>query len=174
MPEPDLAELKVPVALRDRAHEILAIIDEACASHLDDEYARLCRVLVARLARKRPSPLIRGDARIWAAGAIYAVGQVNFLFDRTQQPHLSADQLADRLRVVKTTMANKAALINKTLDVGIFEPDLTRSTVLEQHPVAWIIEINGLLIDARTLPDDLQEQARRLGLIPDLDAPRAA
>jgi hypothetical protein len=131
MPQPDLAELKVPVALRDRAHEILAITDEACASHLDDEYTRLCRVLVARLARKRPSPLIRGDARIWAAGAIYAVGQVNFLFDRTQQPHLSAGQLADRLRVVKTTMANRAALINKTLDIGIFEPDLTRSTVLE-------------------------------------------
>jgi hypothetical protein len=50
--------------------------------------------LVARLARKRPSPLVRGDARIWAAGAIYAVGQVNFLFDRAQDPHSTADQLA--------------------------------------------------------------------------------
>jgi len=166
--------LKVPIALRDRTREILAITDEACASHLDGEYAELCRVLVARLARKRPSPLVRGEARIWAAGAIYAVGQVNFLFDRTQQPHLSADQLADRLGVVKATMANKAALINKALDIGIFEPDLTRSTVLEQHPGAWIVELNGLLVDARTLPDDLQQQARRLGLIPDLDAPRAA
>jgi hypothetical protein len=54
----------------------------------------------------------------WAAGAIYAVGQVNFLFDRTQDPHSTADQLAHCLDVVETTMANKAALINKTLDAS--------------------------------------------------------
>jgi hypothetical protein len=174
MHEPEIAELKVPVALRDRTREILAVTDGACVAHLDGEYAHLCRVLVARLARKRPSPLIRGDTRIWAAGAIYAVGQVNFLFDRSQQPHLSTEQLADYLGVVKNTMANKAAQINRTLDIGIFEPDLTRTAMLEQHPLAWIVEVNGLLVDARTLPAELQEQARQRGLIPDLDARRAA
>lgn len=159
MHEPDLAEMKIPVALRDRTGEILAITDEACLAHLDGEYAQLCRALVARVARKRPSPLVRGEPRIWAAGAIYAVGRVNFLFDRSQQPHLSADELADRLGVVKTTMANKAALITKTLDLGIFEPEITRTAMLEQHPLAWIVEVNGFLVDARTLPDDLQDEA---------------
>ncbi len=38
------------------------------------------RKLVVKLARKRPSPLARGDLRIWAGAAIYAVGTVNFLF----------------------------------------------------------------------------------------------
>jgi hypothetical protein len=79
-----LAKLRVPVAMRLRVAEILAVSDQVCAAHLDEEYAELCRVLVARLARKRPSPLARGDVRIWAAEAIYAVGQVNFLFDRSQ------------------------------------------------------------------------------------------
>lgn len=174
MHEADPDALPVPVAMRARAREILTITDDACAAGLDDEYARLCRVLVARLARKRPSPLARGEARIWAAGVIYAVGQVNFLFDRSQQPHLRADQLADLLDVVKTTMANKAALINKTLGIGVFEPDLTRTAALEQHPLAWIVEVNGLLVDSRALPVELQDEARRRGLIPDLDARRAA
>jgi hypothetical protein len=88
MDDADLTALRIPVALRGRAREILAITDRSCAEHLDDEYAHVCRQLVGRLARKRPSPLMRGDTRIWAAGAIYAVGQVNFLFDRSQQPHL--------------------------------------------------------------------------------------
>lgn len=174
MHEPHLDELKVPVAMRDRTREILAITDGACVTHLDGEYVQLCRMLVARLARKRPSPLVRGDARIWAAGAIYAVGQLNFLFDRSQRPHLSAAQLAERLGVVKTTMANKAALITKTLDLGIFEPDLTRRALLEQHPLAWIVTVDGFPVDARTLPPELREQARQRGLIPDLDARRAA
>lgn len=174
MHEADPDALPVPVAMRARAREILTITDDACAAGLDDEYARLCRVLVARLARKRPSPLARGEARIWAAGVIYAVGQVNFLFDRSQQPHLRADQLADLLDVVKTTIANKAALINKTLGIGVFERDLTRTAMLEQHPLAWIVEVNGLLVDARALPVELQDEVRRRGLIPDLDARRAA
>ncbi len=105
---------------------------------------------------------------------IYAIGQVNFLFDPSQQPHLSADQLAELLGVVKTTMANKAALINKALDIGVLEPDLTTTAMLEQHPLAWIIEVDGFLGDARALPSDLQDEARRHGLIPDFDARRAA
>ena len=38
-------------------------------------------VRAAKLARKRLSPLARGELQIWAA-AIYAVGSVDFLFDR--------------------------------------------------------------------------------------------
>jgi hypothetical protein len=167
-------DLLIPVALRDRAQQIFDVTDAACQEHLDDEYGRLVRRLVARLARKRPSPLMRGDARIWAAGAIYAIGQVNYLFDRTQAPHMTAEQLAKALGVVKTTMANKAGVINRTLDIGIFEPELTRVAMLEQHPMAWLVEVDGFILDARTLPAELQDEARRRGLIPDIDALRAA
>src|SRR5918994_5767178 len=73
--------LRIPAALRDRARQIIDVTDAACREHLDDEYGRLAGELVGRLARKRPSPLVRGDATIWAAGVIYALGQVNFLFD---------------------------------------------------------------------------------------------
>jgi hypothetical protein len=169
-----LASLKVPRAMRPRTAEIVQITNHVCATHLDHEYGQLCRAFVARLARKRPSPLARGDASNWAAGAIYAVGQINFLFDPAEQPHLTTDQLAGHVGVVKTTMANKAALINKSLDLGMYEPDLTRSELLEQHPIAWIVQVNGILIDARALPPEIQDEARRRGLIPDLHARRAA
>jgi hypothetical protein len=169
-----LSKLKVPGALRLRVAEILVITDQVCVAHLDHEYAELCRVLVARLGRKRPSPLARGNVRIWAAGSVYAVGRVNFLFDRSQDPHVTADELAEHIGVVKSTMANKAALIAKALDVGMFEPDLTRVAMLERHPMAWIVQVNGFLVDARTLPEELQDEARRRGLIPDLQSGRAA
>ena len=164
--------LKVPVELRPRVSEVLAITDQVCIGHLDEEYSELCHVLVGRLARKRPSPLARGDVRIWAAGVIYAVGRVNFLFDRSQRPHLSADQLAQCVGVVKTTMANKAAVIVKTLNIGVFESDLTRVAMLEEHPLSWMVMINGFIVDARTLPPEIQDEARRRGVIPDLEARR--
>jgi len=70
-----LVELKIPRAMRPRVAEIVAITDELCAACLDREYAEVGCELIARLARKRPSPLARGDARIWAAGALYALGR---------------------------------------------------------------------------------------------------
>ncbi len=167
-------DLRLPIALRDRAQQIIDVTDAACREHLDEEYGVLSRRLVARLARKRPSPLVGGDVRIWTAGAIYAVGQVNFLFDRSQTSHLTAEQLAEALGVVKTTMANEAGMINRILDIGIFEPELTRVAMVEQHPMAWLVEVDGLILDARTLPAELQDEARRRGLIPDLEALRAA
>ena len=160
--------------MRGRARAVIDVTDAACHEHLDDEYGQLARKLVARIARKRPSPLARGDVRIWAAGAIYALGRVNFLFDRSQTPHMTADELAAALGVVKTTMANKAALINKALGLSVFEPDLTRVAMLEQHPLAWLVELDGFIVDARSLPPELQDEARRRGLIPDLEALRAA
>src|SRR4051794_24718750 len=115
-----MTDLRIPDAMRDRAQAIIDVTDAVCHEHLDDEYGRLAQTLVARLSRKRPSPLARGDVRIWAAGVIYTLGQVNFLFDRAQTPHMTADGLADALGVVKTTMANNAGLITKTLDLGVF------------------------------------------------------
>lgn len=71
-------------------------------------------------------------------------------------------------------MANKAALIRNVLDLDLYEPGLMRSAMLEQHPLSWLVEVNGLLVDARMLPVELQDEARRRGLIPDLDDARAA
>lgn len=160
--------------MRTAAQPIIDITDDVCRVHLDEEYAQIARQLVARLARKRPSPLVRGDARIWAGGVLYVAAQANFLFDRSQTPHLTAKELAEAIGVKQATMANKAALINRLLDVGVFEPELMRVAMLEKHPLAWMVEVNGFLVDARTLPLGVQELARQQGLIPDLDARRAA
>jgi hypothetical protein len=44
--------------------EIAGIANSFCRRHLDGEYAELSVALTAKLARKRPSPLLRGDRRI--------------------------------------------------------------------------------------------------------------
>ena len=75
---------------------------------LDTEYTALARQVVAKLARKRPSPLLSGRRATWAAGVVYALGQVNFLFDPSREPYRTADELRDAFGVAKTTMGSKA------------------------------------------------------------------
>jgi hypothetical protein len=166
--------LEVPVTLRPVVSEIVACTDAVCEAHLDLEYRELCRRLVGRLARKRPSPLSRGDPTIWAAGVIHVIGSINFLFDRSQVPYVGADELAERVGVAKSSMANKSAMIRKLLELSWLEPELTRRSMLERNPLAWLVMLNGVPVDARTLPLELQKEARLLGLIPDLDDRRAA
>ena len=53
----NLGELKIPTAMRAVAEAIIVLTDEVCADLLDEEYASLARRVVAKLARKRPSPI---------------------------------------------------------------------------------------------------------------------
>lgn len=162
-------EPRVPKALRAEAEAIWTLTDGYCAEWLDSEYAELCRRLVAKLARKRPSPLVRGDVRIWAAAALYTVGSVNFLFDRSEPLHVSADELSVLTGVPKSTMANKSKRIHDVLGLGPFDHEFCRREVLEQSPIAWLVVVDGIVVDARWLPPEVQAEARRRGLIPDLE-----
>src|SRR6266487_3521216 len=157
---------KLPAAVRPVFDEITAITDAFCARHLDAEYARLSAMLTAKLARKRPSPLVRGDRRIWAAGIVYAIGRVNFLADPDQRLHLRTDELASLLGVKQATMANKGRLIMDTLRIGAMDPEYCRRDLLDRNPLAWLLEVDGLLVDARWLPETVQVQAWQRGLIP--------
>jgi hypothetical protein len=35
--------------------------------------------------------------------------------------------------------------------------------MLEQHPMAWTVEVDGLLVDARMLSSELRDEARGSG-----------
>jgi hypothetical protein len=164
----------VPTAVRPVFDETVTATDAFCLRHLDEEYAALCAKLAAKLARKRPSPLVRGDRIIWAAGILYAVGRVNFLADPGQAPHMRTDTMADLLGVKQTTMANKGRLIMDTLNIGLIDPEFSRREILDKNPMTWLLEVNGLLVDARHLPETVQVEAWRRGLIPYVPAQAAA
>ena len=158
--------MNVPKAIKPYAEQVVEVTDAVCREHLDEEYAELCRDVVAKLGRKRPSPLVRGSLTIWAAGVVYAVGQLNFLFDPSQSPHASADQLSEWLGVKKTTMANKARMISDMLKLSPLDGQFMRRELVDRSPLTWLLEVNGFLIDIRTAPRELQVQAFELGLIP--------
>src|SRR3954451_6535166 len=67
---------------------IVRLTDEFCEQNLNAEYRELARNMAAALCRKRPSPLASGQPQTWACGIIHALGQVNFLSDRSMRPHM--------------------------------------------------------------------------------------
>ena len=165
-----LDELKILKGLRLVVEEIVGITDSVCLSVLDEEYADLARRAVAKLARKRPSPLQAGRRATWAAGVVYALGHVNFLSDPASEPRVTADQLSAAFGVAKSTMSSKARQVRDLLRITHFSPEFQRADIAAQNPLAWIIDVNGLAVDARHVPPGIQAEALRRGLIPYIPA----
>lgn len=162
----DLGDLRIPVVMRPTVEQVIAVTDAVCADLLDEEYAGLARQVVAKLARKRPSPLQSGRPATWAGGVVWALGQVNFLFDRSVEPYVASDDLADGFGLSKSTLAQKAKQIRDTLKMDWGTPEFLRADRIDDNPVIWFIQVNGLLLDARKLPVEIQVEAYLKGIIP--------
>lgn len=158
--------LSVPESMQSRYDEITAFTNALCSEKLNEEYAQLCRQMTATLARKRPSPLVGGHAKSWACAIAYTIGSVNFLFDKSQTPHLRADHLCAWFGLSKSTGGNKSSQIKQILKIGLMDMEWTLPSHMERNPTAWMVMVNGLIVDARRLPRPLQEEAYRKGLIP--------
>ncbi len=165
----------VPNEMRAAYDAIVALTDKVCREHLNAEYAAMCRQLAASLARKRPSPLPRGKPEVWACGIVYTIGMVNFLFDKSQTPHLRADELCKAFGVTQSTGSNKSLLIRKMFDVMQMDPRWTLPSKMDRNPLVWMLSVNGFLMDIRYAPRGAQEEAFRKGLIPYIpDIPKDA
>ena len=163
---------KVPKQMQEIFNEIVALTDKYCTAHLDEEYAQLARRATATLCRQRPSPLATGNLKSWACGIVYAVGFVNFLFDKSQTPSMSAAELCAAFGVSKSTGAAKAKAVREALGMVQMDPRWYRPSKMESNSLAWMVTVNGFLVDVRSMPRDIQEAAYAKGLIPYLPEER--
>ena len=158
--------MRVPKAMQEKYDEISSIIEPYCDEYLNDEYKTLCLHTLEKLCRKRSSPLNSGKAKTWAAGIIYAIGKNNWLFDKSQPLHMTAAELVEPIGISKSTAAQKAADIRKLLKIDYFNAEWILPSQVEDNMMVWIVELNGLPVDARMLPLDLQVECVNRGLIP--------
>lgn len=163
---------KVPKALEEKFAAIAKLTDAFCMQHLNEEYRLMIRQLLATLSRKRPSPLVRGTEAVWAAAAVHAVGFVNFLGDSSQTPHCKPPIIYGFFGIGESSGLNKSKEIRKLLGMDQFSPEWTLPGNLASNPLVWLIEVNGITIDARKTSVEIQRIAYAKGLIPYVPADR--
>lgn len=151
---------------------ILGLIDQFCKEHLNEEYAVLCRKLAEKLGRKRPSPLLHGSPNAWASGIVRAVGGVNFLHDKSQSPSMRSTDIDHYLGSSPSSGAAKLAAIRKMFKMHQLDPNWTLPSRLDDNPMVWMLQVNGLMVDVRHAPRKVQEVAFNKGLIPYIPADR--
>jgi Domain of unknown function (DUF6398) len=157
---------RVPDQMRDQFDSIRKPIEAFCDQCLNDEYKELILCALAALCRKRPSPLLQGKENSWAAGVVHAVGMINFLFDKTQTPHCKSSDIYSYFGVGSSTGQGKSKEVRNLLKASQFSPEWTLPSRIEKNPLIWLVEVNGLTVDVRHMPLEVQEIAYAKGLIP--------
>jgi uncharacterized protein DUF6398 len=99
-----------------------------------------------------PSPIQSGRASTWAGAVVYALGQVNFLFDPAIKPYATADDLSEAFGVAKSTLGAKAKQVRDLTKMGYGTQEFLRVDIVDASPMIWFIQVDGLIVDARELP----------------------
>ena len=158
--------VRVPKQMQPTFDSLVTLTDQFCQECLNDEYAELAREAAATLCRKRPSPLVNGRTNSWACGIVHALGRVNFLTDKSQEPYISAADLFEGFGVSSATGFARSKAVREALGIRVFDPNWCLPSKLDDNPMAWLVSVDGLMVDVRWMPREVQEIAYEKGLIP--------
>ncbi|NLF31434.1 MAG: hypothetical protein GX591_11190 [Planctomycetes bacterium] len=117
----------------NRYAELVALLDPFCDAHLNDEYRQFCREMAVEICCE-DSAAMTGKAESWAAGIVYALGQVNSLTDPARAPHMKTPDIAKGFGVAVSTMQGKAKIIREMLNLRAFDPKWTVPGLVDQNP----------------------------------------
>ena len=117
------------------------------------------------MARKREVPFVRGRLENWAAAVIYATAQVNFAFDKSQEPHTTPDEIADFFGVSKNTASQKAQIIRKLFKMRHWDEEFSTAEMAKRNPFRNFMMIDGIIVDVNALPENIKLQLLEMGIV---------
>ena len=161
-----------PKAMQATYDAVVALTDAFCSEHLNDEYRDLARAMTAALCRKRPSPLNSGKLHTWACGIVHLLGQLNFLSDKAAQPYMTMADICTAFGVGQSTASAKAKVIGDALHTNRMDPAWMLRSLVDRNPLMWMAQVDGLLVDLRDMPREVQVIAHERGMIPYIPADR--
>ena len=142
--------------VQEYTEKLIQMTNSFCESYLDDEYKALCEKLIRKMSRKRVVPFLSGKIEIWAAGVVYALGGINFLFDKSSKPYASADDICN---YSKSTTGQRAKTIRDMFKLHYFDSEFSTKEILDKSPYSNVF-LDGMPIPISSLPPELQEVAR--------------
>lgn len=131
-----------------------------CDEYLDEDYKQLCEDLIAKLSRKRTVPFMSGQVKTWAATIVYALGQINFLFDKSFEPYVTPAELCAFFGVGMSNASRKATELRRSLGLREFDPEFSTAQVQGSNPMKDMVMIDGLIVPISMLPPEIRDRLK--------------
>lgn len=146
--------------IKNKEKKLLELTGSFCAQKLDDDYYRLCEKLILKLGRKREVPFKSGKIEIWAAAVIHSIGSINFLFDKSFEPYVTAEQISEYFGTKKSTVSNKARQIKDMFKMGYYDSSFSTQHMTGNNPFNDMVMVNGFIVPLSSIPEDLQQMVK--------------
>jgi hypothetical protein len=145
--------------VQEYTEKLIQMTNGFCDSYLDEEYKALCEKLIRKMSRKRVVPFLTGRIEIWAAAVVYALGGINFLFDKSFEPYATPDDICNYFGTSKKTTGQKAKTIRDMFKLFYYDSEFSTRKMQDSNPFSNV-SLNGIPIPISSLPPELQEVAR--------------
>lgn len=122
------------VLVEEKMQKLIEMTARFCAEYLDDDYKQLCEKLIRKMSRKRNVPFLSGRIEIWAAAVVYAIGSINFLFDRNFEPYASGEDICNYFGTSKSTTSQKSKVIRDMFKLGYYDKEFSTSHMMQSNP----------------------------------------
>jgi hypothetical protein len=132
--------------VKAKADELIALTSEFCDKYLDEDYKLLCEKLIKKMSRKKVVPFLSGRIKIWAASIIYALGSINFLFDRSFEPYIEGKEIALYFETSPNTVSQKARFIKDMFNLDYFNGEFSTQRSAERNPLRNLTIRDGFII----------------------------
>lgn len=129
---------------QQRINEVRELLENFSNLHLSSELSSYVFLLWTKIGRKRNYIITSGKKEIWAAAVIYVIARLNFLFDKKSPNYLGHDLICDFFGASKSTVASRAAAIEKECKIrigheGLCREDISDSLTMVQLPSKMLV-----------------------------------
>ena len=115
--------------IKEKQEELKRMISEFSDEYLNNEYKSLNLKLLNKLIENNVS-FNRGRVENWACGIIFAIGQLNFLFERSITPYVSHNRVCGYFETRKETAWIKSRDIRRLLNLKLGDEELSTEFTL--------------------------------------------
>ncbi len=148
--------------IKQKKEALIEMTDGFADRYLDEDYKMLCRKLIDKMSRKRQVPFLSGRLEIWAAAVVYALGQINFLFDKNFEPYVSATDLCNYFGTSQSTTSQKAKIIRDMFKMRYFDEEFSTEKMQKENPLNEFVMVDGLIVPVSTVMKILEKKEAQL------------
>jgi len=145
---------------QEKEQKLIEMVSAFCDEKLNKEYKNLCIVLIKKMGRKRTVPFVTGKLEIWASAVINAIGSINFLFDKSFKPYISASDIYEYFGTKNSTVSTKARLIKDMFNMSYYDREFSTSYMNESNPFNDLVMVDDLTVPIDALPEEYQQMVR--------------
>ncbi|MGD2247939.1 MAG: DUF6398 domain-containing protein [Candidatus Methanofastidiosia archaeon] len=146
-------------AIQKKMRTLIKMTAEFCDIYLDEDYKKLSKKLIQKMARKREVPFLYGQIEIWAAAVIYALGTTNLLYNKSFEPYIAPDTICSYFKTNKSTTYQKSKRIRDMLNIKYRDKEFSTPYIIENDPLSHLRIPEELATQLKKLMEEMEKKS---------------